>query len=197
MPKIVDHDQRRREVAAAVLELVAVHGVGGVTLNEVAAQSGWSRGVLSHYFENKAALLEAALREGVRDMSARLSVVAVEADSRKAIRTMLEEVLPLDEAREAVVRVLASFRSEALVNESLCSYYVYNTSFWVDIVTRAIERGQANGEISGHVDARLAAELLTNAVEGLRERALVDSDLDPNVQQRKVADWIDSVLPPP
>ncbi len=197
MPKIVDHDQRRQEVATAVLELVALHGVGGVTLNQVAAHSGWSRGVLSHYFKNKAELLEAALREGVRSMAAKLSVAAVEADARRAIQVLLEEILPIDEQREAFARMLASFRSESLVIESLRSYYIYNTRFWIDLIARAIERGRAQGDISEEVDARFAAEFLAAAVEGLRERALVDSDLDAGRQKAIVAGWVGHSLPRP
>ncbi|MEZ5265494.1 MAG: TetR/AcrR family transcriptional regulator [Acidimicrobiales bacterium] len=42
----------------------------------MALESGWSRGVLTHYFDNKDALLEASLRHGMRTIAANLAAAA-------------------------------------------------------------------------------------------------------------------------
>src|ERR687886_364195 len=57
MPKRVDHQQRRRELADAVWRVVAREGLDGTSLQLVADQAGWSIGSLRHYFASKAELL--------------------------------------------------------------------------------------------------------------------------------------------
>jgi len=197
MPKIVDHEERRREVSIAVLDVVAEHGVSGLTLDLVAAQSGWSRGVLSHYFGHKAELLEAGLREGMRMSAARLGQAAVESSARDAVCLMLEEALPLDARRRAFGRVLAAFKAEALATDSLQNYFVHNNRFWRDTVTAAVKRGQAQGEIAEDVDASFVAEMLTMAADGLQSYALFSPDLDPHLQRSKAVAWVEALLPRP
>ena len=57
MPKIVDHEERRDELAAAVWRLASREGLDALTLRAVAAEAGWSTGALAHYFADKEELL--------------------------------------------------------------------------------------------------------------------------------------------
>ncbi len=57
MPKQVDHEQRRREVAAVAADLVAAHGRRALTVRNVADAAGYSTTVVSHYFDDLADLL--------------------------------------------------------------------------------------------------------------------------------------------
>ncbi|QUX31444.1 TetR/AcrR family transcriptional regulator [Nocardiopsis akebiae] len=50
MPKRVDPDVRREEVADAVIEEIAAHGLRSVTLARIAARSGFAIGSIRHYF---------------------------------------------------------------------------------------------------------------------------------------------------
>jgi len=54
---------RRRELAEAAFETVKEHGFGGTTVSRVSARAGMSQGLVHHYFESKADLLEAAMRQ--------------------------------------------------------------------------------------------------------------------------------------
>ncbi len=197
MPKIVDHEERRREVADAVLRLVARQGVTGVTLNDVAAESGWSRGVLTHYFGSKGELLEAALRHGMRTIAANLQAAAAQPQVRRAIGGALEEILPLDERRLAFSRVYLSFMAEAIVAEHLRGYFTFNHDAWRTAVSAMIERGIHEGCIAPSVRPVTAAETLAALTEGLRMRALFDERLSPRRQRAHLAGWIDAVLPRP
>lgn len=53
MPKIVDHDQRRDLIASAAAELIAEKGLAAATFREIAARTGFSKGVIEHYFDDK------------------------------------------------------------------------------------------------------------------------------------------------
>ena len=62
MPKIVDHDERRRMIAAAVTDIAATDGLGDVSFRTVAERAGVSVSLVQHYFGDKANLLQTTLQ---------------------------------------------------------------------------------------------------------------------------------------
>lgn len=103
MPKKVDHDARRREIADALLRLAATEGLESVSLRHVAAAAGVSMGLVQHYFGAKDEMLafamqhQAQLRE--QRIVARLSATGRPPTPREIVRTSLVEVLPTDDVR--------------------------------------------------------------------------------------------------
>ncbi|MFD0477200.1 TetR/AcrR family transcriptional regulator [Nonomuraea thailandensis] len=57
MPKKVDHEERRRHVAEAVLRIAGRDGLGQAKLRDVAAEAGMSLGSVQHYFTSKDEML--------------------------------------------------------------------------------------------------------------------------------------------
>lgn len=195
MPKIVDHEERRRIVAEAVLRVAADKGVAGVTLNDVSAEAGWSRGVLTHYFGNKDSLLEAALRQGMRQISANLQIASAESDSRRALEMMLLEILPVDDRRLAFSRVYLSFMAEAIVSEHLQDYFSYNHDAWRTLLSATIIRGQQQREISADLDPDMTADSLAAIAEGLRMRAMFATAPIRRELRTQLTGCIDALLP--
>ena len=70
MPKVVDVEQRRAELAAAVARVIARSGIEGATMRQVAAEAGWTTGTLVHYFTNKRELLQFTLCESLEQRRA-------------------------------------------------------------------------------------------------------------------------------
>lgn len=58
MPKIVDHDQKRKELLQGSFALFAQRGYSSVTMREIAKELHVSTGTLYHYFPNKDKLFE-------------------------------------------------------------------------------------------------------------------------------------------
>ena len=56
MPKIVDHDKYRKELADRCMELFSKKGYANVTMREISRELGVSTGSLYHYFPNKEAI---------------------------------------------------------------------------------------------------------------------------------------------
>jgi AcrR family transcriptional regulator len=56
MPKIVDHDQYRKELLGKCFDLFAEKGYGSVTMRQIAQGLKVSTGTLYHYFPSKEAL---------------------------------------------------------------------------------------------------------------------------------------------
>lgn len=106
VPRIVDHDSRRAEIAAAVRRLLLRDGVAAATVRGVAQEAGWSAGAVRHYFPDQAALLRLVIAqtfEAVPErLDRRLRAWFEEPASRDPVpdaQGLLEELLPLDEVR--------------------------------------------------------------------------------------------------
>ncbi|SFM97205.1 transcriptional regulator, TetR family [Pseudonocardia ammonioxydans] len=111
MPRTVDHDARRSEIAEAVLALVARAGTEAVSLRSVAAQAGISMGRVQHYFASKDALLLHALEHSHRRMEQRIEerAAASARSERDALVTILEELLGGHPESRDAIRIHAAF----------------------------------------------------------------------------------------
>jgi AcrR family transcriptional regulator len=97
MPRQVDHDLRRSEVAEVACELIAREGVEATTVRRVAEAAKCSTTIVSHYFANKHQLLLFAYRAAAASSQSRVSAV-VERDPSD-LQGCLEALLPLDRPR--------------------------------------------------------------------------------------------------
>ncbi len=62
MPKIVDHAQRRDEIALVACQAVAKYGFEQATVARIARAAGYTTGMVAHYFDSKQDIILAALR---------------------------------------------------------------------------------------------------------------------------------------
>jgi len=109
MPKIVDHEQYRKELLKKCFDLFAEKGYGSITMRQIAEGLAVSTGTLYHYFPSKQSLFEQLAQEICeQDVSAALAE--------------LEGAQTLQEAMEALGRYLVN-------NED---YFVKWTYIWID-----------------------------------------------------------------
>jgi DNA-binding transcriptional regulator YbjK len=103
MPKLVDHDERRRLIAQATWRVISRDGVRAASVRTVAAEAGLSAGALRHYFDDHPSLLLFAAQHSLELMAGRVlaHLAAPEVDPRTAVQAVLEELLPLDAQRTA------------------------------------------------------------------------------------------------
>ena len=108
MPKIVDHEARQAEIAAALRRVIQREGMAGTSVRTVAAEAGQSTGAMRHYFATQAELLAFALEEISTDVARRItSRMAAwgEAPGVEALVAFLEEFVPLDGTRRVEFEV--------------------------------------------------------------------------------------------
>ena len=118
MPKVVDIEQRRQELAAAAAQLIARAGVGAATMRDVAAEAGWTTGALTHYFADKRELLLYTFRSslaGRHVARGRRRDLSPEDDLLES----LEGALPLDDARRRHWMVTIAFCAQAAGDDEL------------------------------------------------------------------------------
>jgi AcrR family transcriptional regulator len=97
MPKIVDHEQRRDEIALVACRVVAEHGFDQATIVRIAREAGYTTGMVAHYYDTKQEIVIAALRLILRRIEQRLTRPA--GDEQPDLLTILTEALPVDEER--------------------------------------------------------------------------------------------------
>jgi TetR/AcrR family transcriptional repressor of bet genes len=97
MPKIVDHDQRRDQIALVACRVVAANGFDQATIVRIAREAGYTTGMVAHYFDTKQDIIIAALRLILRRIEERLTKPS--GDAQADLLTVLSEALPIDEQR--------------------------------------------------------------------------------------------------
>jgi TetR/AcrR family transcriptional regulator, transcriptional repressor of bet genes len=165
MPKQVDHEERRRQIAAAVLRLVTTRGVEAASLRTVASEAGVSMGAVQHYFTTKDEMLRFALAYGntlLADRAIRLMAEQKPATSREMFRLFFALLLPLDEDSRAGARLWAGLISRGCVDEPTRRLAALAYANLTDFVVRHLS------EALPDADSAQAARHLVSVIEGLR-----------------------------
>jgi len=97
MPKIVDHDERRDQIALVACRVVAENGFDQATIVRIAREAGYTTGMVAHYFDTKQDIIIAALRLNLRRIEERLTKPST--DAPVDLLTVLCEALPIDADR--------------------------------------------------------------------------------------------------
>ncbi|MFC4856201.1 TetR/AcrR family transcriptional regulator [Actinophytocola glycyrrhizae] len=119
MPKRVDHEVRKREMAAALVRCARVRGLHQCGFREVAAEAGVSVNLVQYYFPTKADLLLGGLVHVRALITARFA--GLPSEPRARVRALLESVLPTDEAGTDLYRVHAAYAALAFTDPVLAA----------------------------------------------------------------------------
>ena len=114
MPKIVDHERRREEIAHVACQVIARHGFEQATVARIARSAGFTTGMVAHYFESKQQIVIAALRLILTRMEQRLVRSSRSGETR--LFKVLSEGLPLDAQRFAECAFWTAFWGQVAVD---------------------------------------------------------------------------------
>ncbi|MBI1261781.1 MAG: TetR family transcriptional regulator [Rhizobiales bacterium] len=176
MPKKIDHDIRRKEIAQAAISVIGSHGIENVRLIDVARQANATTGSITHYFEDKDAVLLAALDQVSQGILELINTpLAADADVDDLI-DYVSLVLPLDEDGHEAWRVWLAFFGRAIVTPGLLSINRnYYTEFHEGLV-RIIHNMQKRRKVSATLDVTMIADAIITVVDGLGVRAALDPE---------------------
>ena len=164
VPKQVDHDARRHEIAEAVFRLVARQGLEAVSLRHVAAEAGVSMGRVQHYFATKDEMLRFSFQVISERADQRLGVAMAAAgpEPRSQLRAFLVEMLLLSDEGRAEAPVLAAFLARSVVEPALSAPMREGGRRMTDFVAGLILAGQRDD-----LDANREAGMLLALADGL------------------------------
>lgn len=116
MPRTVDPEQRRAELAEAVWTVIRRDGLPRASVRNVAREAGLSMGSLRHYFATQSELLCFAMQLVGDRARARVRAIRPSPDPRATAERLLQELVPLDDERRAESEVWLAFTAHALVD---------------------------------------------------------------------------------
>lgn len=110
MPKIVDHLERKSNIAEATWRVIIQQGIKGATVRNIAAEAGVSLGALRHYFSTQHELLVFAMNLVKERVTARIvDIMHTDLSPMEQVTRVLLELLPLDDSTMAEMEVWFAF----------------------------------------------------------------------------------------
>jgi AcrR family transcriptional regulator len=188
MPRYVDHDARRRHVAATAAELVGTRGLEALTFRNVAKAAGSSTTVLTHFFADKRDLLQSTFEVVAERSGARFDEAQRHGGG---LRECLEALLPLDPERQTEWRLLTCYWGMAVSDPNLANAQAQH----VRSAQRRIESllRQHYSQVAG-AELEVVARRLVTLVHGLGAHSALDpGHWSPADQRRVLADELSSL----
>ncbi|HEY1916930.1 MAG TPA: TetR/AcrR family transcriptional regulator [Streptosporangiaceae bacterium] len=204
MPKRVDHDERRRQIADALVRTAASRGLHATGMREVAAEAGVSVRLVQYYFGTKEKLLLAAMQQLAAQFSDRAMTRIRQsrqddgpASPRDVIAAILTEGLPADEQRRTFTLVYTAYLALSLTDPALAiSPLTRNSTAVADVVAAQLRTAQAAGDTPAYLDPGLEAISLLTMSAGLGTAVLAGHS-SPGQAQAVIDYHLDRLFPQP
>ena len=173
---MVNHEERREEIAEAVWRVIEREGLAEADLREIAREASHTTGVITHYFRDKRELMTFAFGLLVNRSTARMARAFAEAGPMEA----LAQFLPLDEERRRETTVWLALVSasvtDAQLAEGLRLRYRQAREAMLPVFRTTLE------EVRGEDPEDVGDELLA-VVDGITVDALSDPERYPPDRQ--------------
>ena len=174
MPKDVDHDARREELLEAVWRVIARDGMERATIRTIAKESGWSSGVLAHYFTDKDEILGSAIRLMYERIAVRWNEKLEGLTGVAALHELVLDNLPLDDERELETKFLMNYWSRAIRDGDGVPRPERRGPQLIDLLSDLVREGQDAGDIRDDESPEDIAERLLALIDGFSLHTLLD-----------------------
>ncbi len=123
MPKVVDHDQRRREIVEVAKKLIVEGGFEAATMRSIVTAAGFANGALKHYFASKDDIISATFESVLQETARRMSELDPDSGPMESLRRFVEAAMPLDPHGITSARVLLVLWEHSVANPDLARQY--------------------------------------------------------------------------
>lgn len=181
LPRKVDHDERRLQVARVVEDLVHEAGVEALTIRDVARRAGCSTSIVSHYFASKLELL-LFTHQMVRHRAEGRLMAHIEAGHD--LITCLSTLLPIDGDGKRDWHTWFAFWGMAPKDPTISQEWLASTSGAHDIFMIMLRNARKSGEIKRSVNPERDASKIQVILNGISSLVLQDEASWPEERQR-------------
>jgi len=161
VPRIVDHVLRREEIARLAVRVIQREGAENATVRRIATVGGFSIGVLTHYFKDKA--FQWVAREWFEELD---NEIAKSAPGLARLRTALEFMVPTTSA-PSFIRLWLSLWGGAMHNPALARVHRTYYARWRRYLNRHLAEAARDGTVVAPRSSRDAIDLLTAGIDGI------------------------------
>jgi len=182
VPKIVDKEERRREICLAAIDLFSQKGYEKVTIKEIAEASGIGKGTVYEYFESKEDILlkstkqffvEIIDNEFIKNIDFTNPIEGIEVFARETVKVFKENHSDLILAYFELLLVnLRNVSNKEMLNDLKDIFFQYRT-----LLENVMDEGKAKGMIPSHVDTKRLAISLFAYLDGLMLHCWINNAL--------------------
>ena len=191
MPKIVNHEERREFIARVSADIIADQGLEQATIREIAQRTGFSKGVIEHYFDDKDHIIDMALNWVNERYLIRERKLTEGKKGLSALHARLSGALPLTRESMQEWKIRMRFWSIAAVQNDLHSLQNRRLTLTRQRYEQDLEDAKQLDELRPEIDNTHAANMLIHFVSGVSCNALIA----PNYyNKRYMKDLIDTVI---
>lgn len=166
MPRIVDHDERRRQIAEALLAVAARDGHDSVSSRAVAKELGVATGSLWHYFDGFDEVVRAAAGEVTRRTDARIAEATAGLRGLPRLLALMREVLPIDDTTRTEAHVVVGFWGRLAALAPAPDGAAPTLATWQDSIRIALAEAVDDGELRAETPADAVLSLLRSITYG-------------------------------
>lgn len=177
MPKIVDHDEKRKQIAEAAWNIIRKEGVEKASIRRVAAETGMSSGALRHYFSTQDEMLLFIMNYYLEEGKKRSQNKEWSENPVQAVEEVLLELVPIDEEKKIETSVWWILALRSLTSDTIKDKKDEMTDGTYELANSMIEILALKGVLSDSMNAELEKSRLTALIEGLSIHALLRPDV--------------------
>lgn len=174
MAEKVDHEERRRQIAEALLRIADTEGLQSASMRAVATEAGVSLRLVQYYFTTKQGLLLDALARLGTQLQARMERWIGEARApREVVTAILSCILPTDAESRRITRTYAAYYTLVLGDPEVLEHRAAQPPVVLEgFLVKQLRAAQQAGGIAPERDVEMAAAGLLAMVNGLGSSVL-------------------------
>ncbi|MGY4101568.1 TetR/AcrR family transcriptional regulator [Nocardia sp. R16R-3T] len=188
MPKIVDHDERRREIAAVVWRLIATRGLSAVSMRTIAEEAGYANGALATYFAGKDDLLRFAFAHISQATNERVAHLIGDARGLAGLRIFCREIMPLTAETLLEARLATTMWQRAMYDPPMAQLNTDVMDAWRTRIAGFLDDARTAGEIDADVDTALETDALLTSLMGMQVMGVLMRDTFDPARQVEISE---------
>lgn len=178
MPKIVNRDKKRSEIAQKAIEVLAKRGFQATTIQEIADAAGLGKGTIYHYFKTKEEILLVVSEQIFHEMERSFGAALLRIDEPMAkLATLIEEALRVTDDIEYLFIVYTELWLMNVRDGHYGDFVNVMKSLHndlKDLVAKMIEEGKKQGYWNEDTDADALANYLISSFDGVVAHYMMD-----------------------
>jgi AcrR family transcriptional regulator len=185
----------RETILKTAEEIIEEHGLESLSIRKLAAQVGYSPANIYQYYNSKAEIIEAVVKQGYQEIINSLQTEksdfdSAEAEIRYKFGKYIESALKNKDYYQAV---MLSNEKNLLKHTSILKPELRQNSSAFKLLQKLIEKGQQQGELAAG-DAERKAKILWTATFGLIIRLIIEQVENENMQTQLIESHFETIF---
>jgi AcrR family transcriptional regulator len=152
MPRQVDAAQRKREIVDASVRILAEGGYSALTLRSLAKRMGGSITLITHYFQDREALISALLDQVIADADAITDQLKSIDDPRTRLFEVLKYFLPITDETMELERARVALTTQKNTVPAVADFFVRLEPGMRHVIEVALDRFIAPDALEETID---------------------------------------------